>query len=621
MSIRHAHRPHLVKRAREVLSRQLPGGFCPRQTGANNVELHYCYFKGLSEPIRYTVRFPDARNHYAEVTASIPVTSPEVELFMAVWTPGSYLVREYAQHVESFTAGVLPWHKTRKNRWLIRSGRRQRIDIQYRVYCHTMGVQSNWVESAFALLNGAPTFLSLVENTPRPHEVELELPAEWQGVYTGLEAMGPNQFRAADYDTLVDCPIYAGSPSVYTFEAAARTHLLVNEGEAGVWNGPESAQAVERIVREYHRMMGVIPYDKYLFINLLLESGGGLEHQNSTVLIDSRWAWRNTEEPALDAPPPRKPNRNNWLDLVSHEYFHLWNVKRLRPVELGPFDYENENYTRTLWVAEGITTYYGPLAVKRAHLIDCSTYLKFLSREITRLQTTPGRLTQPVETSSHDAWIKLYRQNENSSNTLISYYVKGAVIAWLIDARLQRCGKSLDDVMRLAYARFSGTNGYTSAQFRALISEVAGTDLSNWLAPMLETTEELDYTEALDWFGLRFAETPANHKPFLGVTTKNDAGRTVITVITRDTPGYHSGLNVDDEILAIDNLRVRADSLAIRLGLYSPGDTIQILVARRDQLLTIPVQLASEPRRVWQLETLPQATGDQRHRLATWLRE
>ena len=570
----------------------------------------------MTEPIRYTVRFPDARNHYADITASIPAAGEVIELFIAVWTPGSYLIREYAQHVEGFAASGTGWAKSRKNRWRIEAGGRP-VEVTYRVYGRTLGVQSNWIEERFALLNGAATFLSLVESGRRPHEVTVELPTAWHGVHTGLEGAGAHGYRADDYDTLVDCPIYAGSPAVYSFEAAARTHYLVNEGEAGVWNGAESVRAVELIVREYHRMMGIVPYRQYLFLNLLLESGGGLEHRNSTVLIASRWAWGNTEETALDAPLPRRANRTNWLDLVSHEYFHLWNVKRLRPVELGPFDYEQENYTRTLWVAEGITTYYGPLAVKRAGLISPATYLQLLSQEITRLQTTPGRLLQPVEASSFDAWIKLYRQNENSTNTLISYYTKGAVIAWLLDARLRREGKCLDDVMRLAYVRFEG---YTSQQFRDLVSEVAGTDLSAWLHSMLDTTAELDYAEALDWFGLRFTEA-ASGKASLGITVKNDAGRVMVAVIPRNTPAHRSGLNVDDEIVAINGFRVRGDGLPIAMGRYAAGTVIEVLIARRDQLLTIPVQLEAECRQVWQLEPDPQATLAQRTRLAEWLRD
>jgi len=575
--------------------------------------------------MHYTLRFPHAQNHYVEVTAELE--GPDPELFLAVWTPGSYLIREYSQHLEGFWARgengqELQWEKTRKNRWRVQA-HAERIAIGYRLYARTMGVQSNWVENTFALLNGAPTFLALVGSS-RTYEVKLELPAGWAASYCGLESLGPNHFRARDYDQLVDSPIYAGSPQVHTFEAAGRKHYLVNEGEAGIWNGPESAKAVERIVREYHRMMGVIPYDQYLFFNLLLEAGGGLEHLNSTVLITSRWAWDNTEVPPLEAklnPIPRKPNRSNWLDLVSHEYFHLWNVKRLRPRELGPFDYENENYTRTLWVAEGITTYYGPLAVKRARLIDRATYLHFLSREITQLQNTPGRLVQPAETSSYDAWIKLYRQNENSTNTLISYYTKGAVIAWLIDARVRRLtggGKSLDDAMRLAYQRYSGERGYTSAEFRRSVSEVAGSNLSAWFKQILETTDELNYTEALAWFGLRFADPPASGKAELGAATKNDSGRLLVTTVPRGTPAFESGLNVDDEILAINGFRVRPDGFDAHLERLTPGDPIQLLVARREQLRTLQVTLGQQSRRVWQLELDPAANPQN---LAAWLRD
>jgi len=575
--------------------------------------------------MHYTLRFPHAQNHYVEVTAELE--GPDPEFFLAVWTPGSYLIREYSQHLEGFWARgengqELPWEKTRKNRWRVQAASGP-ITIGYRLYARTMGVQSNWVESGFALLNGAPTFLALVGSSCT-YEVKLELPPSWAASYSGLESLSPNHFRARNYDHLVDSPIYAGSPQVYTFDAAGRKHYLVNEGEAGIWNGPESAQAVERIVREYHRMMGVIPYEQYLFFNLLLEASGGLEHLNSTVLITSRWAWGNTEVPPLEAKlnaAPREPNRSNWLDLVSHEYFHLWNVKRLRPQELGPFDYEHENYTRTLWVAEGITTYYGPLAVKRAGLIDRVAYLQFLSREITKLQNTPGRLSQPVETSSYDAWIKLYRQNENSTNTLISYYTKGAVIAWLIDARVQRLtggSKSLDDVMRVAYQRYSGERGYTAGEFRHLVSEVAGSDLSAWFIQILETTDELDYSEALAWFGLRFAEPAGSRKAEFGAATKNDAGRLLVATVPRGTPAFESGLNVDDEILAINGFRVRPDALDAHLERLMPGDTIQLLVARREQLRTLSVILGPPSRRVWLLEPDPAASPKN---LADWLRD
>lgn len=576
----------------------------------------------MPEPIRYTLKFPFAHQHYVEVTASYPAArKTAIDLMMPVWTPGSYLVREYAQHVEGFqSAGK--WEKTRKNRWRVETKGAARVEVNYRVYGREMTVRHNFIDSSMALLNGAATYITLVDGLKRPHEVKLELPAAWKGSWTGLEEKGANEYRAADFDILVDSPILAGSANAYEFEAAGKKHWLVNEGEAGFWDGPASAQAVKKIVEEYQSMMGVVPYDKYVFLNLLVDQGGGIEHLNSTVLMGSRYAWNNT----ADAPEgaPRRPSRVSWLDLVSHEFFHLWNVKRLRPAELGPFDYENENYTRSLWVAEGVTTYYGPLMVKRAGLMKRDQYLRDLSRTISDLQTTPGRLAMPLETASFDAWIKLYRPNENSRNTAISYYTKGAVVTFLIDARIRQAtdgAKTFDDLLRAAYQRFSGAKGFTPAQFRALISEVAGKDLSGWLEPMLTTTEELDYTPALEWFGLRFKKDATAGKAALGVTTKVDNGRLLISNVPRQTAAHASGLNVDDEILAVGKMRATSDNLATLVGANPPGATVTVMISRRGQIQEIPVKLIAEERKQWTLEPMPNATPEQKEHLKLWLRD
>ncbi|HEU5116971.1 MAG TPA: hypothetical protein VFT74_09880, partial [Isosphaeraceae bacterium] len=360
----------------------------------------------------------------------------------------------------------------------------------------------------------------------------------------------------------VDCPIYAGNPTVYTFEVDGKPHYLVNEGEGGVWDGPRSAADVEAIVKVERDFWGFLPYEKYLFFNILSETGGGLEHRNSTVLMASRWATR------------RRPDYLGWLNLVAHEYFHTWNVKRLRPIELGPFDYENEVHTRSLWIAEGITSYYDRLFVRRAGLCSVEEFLQGdppgPSSEFDRprndvevLQDTPGRLVQPLESASFDAWIKFYRRDENTPNTAISYYTKGAVVAFLLDAEIRRAtenAKALDDVMRLAYERFSGEKGYTPEEFRDVAEEVAGADLSGFFHRALETTDELDYDKALDWFGLRFTEPKkqenAPQKAWLGLSTRNEDGRLMVSVVKRETPGFKAGFNVGDEIIAIGEERI-----------------------------------------------------------------
>jgi predicted metalloprotease with PDZ domain len=575
-----------------------------------------------AEPLRYTLSFPAPQTHYMEISAAVPTDRrPEVELMMAVWTPGSYLVREYERNVEAVTAAApdgraLAVVKSDKNRWRVTTGGAATVTVKYRVYGREMSVRTNWVESGFALVNGAPTFLTLADRTPRAHEVTISPATGWSRSMTGLPEMagGPHRYRAPDFDTLADSPILVGNPKVYEFTVDGKKHYLVNEGEGGVFDGARAAKDLEAVVREHRRMWGSLPYDKYLFLNLLVEAGGGLEHKNSTVLMASRWTTRT------------RRSYVSWLDLASHEYFHVWNVKRLRPVELGPFDYENEVHTKSLWIAEGVTEYYADLAVHRAGLMTRDEYLDSLSDRIEELQTTPGRLVQSAEMASFDAWIKYYRPDENSINTAVSYYTKGSVVALLLDARVRKAtngAKSLDDVMKAAYDKYSGTRGYTADEFRGVAEQVAGTSLKAFWDAAVSGTAELDYTEALDTLGLRFrsVSVPADRpgRPWLGIGTRNDAGRLLVTQVRRDTPALAAGLNVDDEIIAIDDYRVRADRLDNRLDQYRPGDKVTLLVARREQLLRLEVTFGTEPPRAWRLEVNPSATDVQQSSRGRWL--
>lgn len=574
------------------------------------------------EPIRYIVSFPAPQTHYLEVEATVPTGGQrQVELMMPVWTPGSYLVREFSRNVEGFTARdgqgrPLVVNKTRKNRWRVSTGGMPVVTVKYRLYAGEMSARTNWVEDRFALINGAPTFVTLVENRRRPHEVRLIPSLDWKQTMTGLSALSdgqPHHYRAADYDTLVDSPIVAGNPAVHRFDVEGKPHYLVDVGEAGVWDGGRAAGDLEKVVRETVRMWGHIPYDRYLFFNLITESGGGLEHRNSTVVMTSR---RSTGTRAAYL---------GWLSLTSHEFFHAWNVKRLRPVELGPFDYENENYTKGLWIAEGFTDYYADLLLHRAGVSSESEYLRALSANIESLQASPGRLVQPVDMASYDSWIKFYRPDENSANSSVSYYTKGHVLAFLLDAKIRRAtsgAKTLDDLMRAAYARYSGPKGYTSEDFKALAADVAGSraGVFEWLVSATESAGELDYREALDWFGLTFgASSLRAERGWLGVNIRMDEGRIVVTQVRGGAPGEKGGINVGDEMLAIGDVRVRAGQLANRLAQYRAGDTVSILVARRDELRRLDVTLGSEPPQPWTLEGRAGATAEQQRHLNQWL--
>jgi len=372
-----------------------------------------------------------------------------------------------------------------------------------------------------------------------------------------------------------------------------------------MWATPHSStrravKDLEAIVRAHKEFWGSFPYERYVFINLITEAVGGLEHARSSVLMTTRFVSR-TRKAYL-----------RWLQLASHELFHAWNVKRLRPIELGPFDYEREAITPSRWIVEGITDYYGDVLVLRAGCSSPQEFLDSLSDKIEELQTTPGRTVRSIALASIDAWIKLYRPDENTANSSISYYTKGAVVAFLLDAAIRRATrgrKALDEVMHEAYARYSGTRGFTPDDFRALTERVAGADLGAFWRSAIEGTDELDYSDALDVFGLQFRPVshPPNGRPkaWIGATTKMDGGRLIVAQVKRDTPAFSVGLNVDDEIVAIDEVRVRADRLDERLEQYSPGDRVSVLVARRDRLLSLDVVLDAEPLRSWRLEPGP----------------
>jgi predicted metalloprotease with PDZ domain len=455
-----------------------------------------------SEPIVYTVRFPLPDTHFAEVEAAITTgRRVSIELMMPVWSPGFYRVEDYASRVEGLSARTpdgkaLQVEQSQKNRWMIQTSGAPRVVVSYRLLCNGRSVTTNWAGADLLVLNGAATFITLAEQSRRPHEVRLELPANWKRAMTGLEAAPgglPNHFRAADYDTLVDSPIVAGDLAIREFDVEGSRHYVVDAGEFKQWDGQREAHDLEKIVRETRRFWGFLPFKKYVFLNVFRQGGGGLEHLNSTLL---------TSSPRAATPAFR------WLAFVSHEYFHAFNVKRLRPIELGPFDYERPPQTASLWVSEGLTSYFGELLVCRAGLGSPQDCLAALSSHITSLQNSPGRLLQTLEQSSLDVWNSGTSGVGRDTATKVSYYVKGPVVGFLLDAKIQRVTggkKSLDDVMRLAYKRYAGARGFTPEQFRKTAEEVAGVDLKEWFRKAISSVDELDYAEALDWFGLRFA--------------------------------------------------------------------------------------------------------------------
>ena len=561
-------------------------------------------------PLQYTVSFHDCDRHTIDIEAMIPTSGQEqVELTLPTWTPGSYLIREYARHISEIKAtnpadgSSLTIEKRKKNSWAVTCRGIPLVTVRYRLYCREMGVRNNWVERDFGFLTGAATFITRKDWMHHPHVVRLNLPSQWPHVATSLPAVdGPDVRRADNYDVLVDSPILMGRLDQRAFEVGGKTHYLVNALADELWDSKKAVEDMSKIVATEQAFWGEVPYESYYFLNIMSESGGGLEHDNSCVLMTSRWSMK------------KRGSYSDWLALVSHEFFHAWNVRRLRPQVLMKYDYDGEQYFPELWVAEGITSYYDDLFLPKAGLATREDYLGRLSKQIAGIQMGNGRHVQSLADSSLDAWIKFYRPDENAGNTRISYYVKGAVVGFLLDCEIQRRTngqKQLMDVMRLLWSRHRVT-GYTQADLQIVVNEVCGANLDDWMKTYVFTTDELDYQPALEWLGLRFKheakkDTPpktdgpapaspakppeeANLPGWLGVETAERDGRTTVVSIPRGCPGDEAGINVDDELIGIEEYRL-SGGLASRLEVYKPGDRIRLLIARRGKLIELHATL------------------------------
>jgi predicted metalloprotease with PDZ domain len=455
--------------------------------------------QGLA-PLVYTIRFPDPASKSFSVEVVVPAGKRDsVDLMMAIWSPGFYGLQNYARNVSGFTATApdgtaLEVTKPNDSRWTVKTGGRAAFTATYTVAAPRGTNLSNGVTETSAVLIGPPTYITLVEQAHRPAEVRLELPAGWKGSMTSLEAAkngAPNHYVAPDYDILADSPILAGVDlSTTEFTVGGVRHYWVWLGKAE-WDGGKVAAAMTPLIEEHVRFWGTLPFKRYAFLNIVTGTGGsGVEHLNSVAITGS------------GREPVDQTARFRNAAFISHEYFHAMNVKRLRPVELGPFDYEHAPVTTGLWVAEGLTSYFGDLLAARSGLGSPEDYLTVTSRHITDLQTKqPGRLLQTLEQASSQMFERL------PADKRVDYYVKGPVVGLVLDAHIRRRTngrKSMDDVIRLEYKRWSGARGYTAADFAKTASDAAGFDLAPLLRKLVATTEEVDYTEMLDWFGLRF---------------------------------------------------------------------------------------------------------------------
>ena len=449
-------------------------------------------------PVTYQVRIPDPARPEAEVEMAIPAAAgATVDLRMARWSPGFYQVEDHAAELSGFQArdaagrSLAVTHPA-PNRWEVQVGARAGLTVTYRLHCEGRSVTRNTVTPSFAVLHGPATWLGWQGEATRPCEVSVALPKGWSRVVTGLEGTAA-AFRAADYDTLLDAPFLLGNPTVHTFAVGGVPHELAEVEAPPSWDGAQAARDLQAALTQALPWWGgPLPYRRYAFLSVFRKGGGGLEHATSALVTTN---------------PERVSSREGylgWLRFMTHEYVHAFNVKRLRPVELGPFDYERPPVTPSLWVSEGLTSYLADLAVARAGLGGSEGFLASLSAQIGRLQASPGRLKQGLAQSSREVWTNSL-SGVNASEATVSYYIKGQVLGFLLDAELRRRGGSLEHAMTVAYRRFGGARGFTPAEFQTVLEAEAKASLQAWLDAAVERPGELDYGPALAWFGLRFA--------------------------------------------------------------------------------------------------------------------
>jgi predicted metalloprotease with PDZ domain len=577
-------------------------------------------------PVYFSVSMPRPWTHLLEVEMRVQVagTAP-VDLTLPVWTPGSYMVREYSRNVQDFSVTdkaekPLAWSKTRKNIWRVEAKGAKTVVARYKVYANVLTVREAEVNDEHAFWNNAAVLMHVAGKLNAPATVSIAAPKGWK-VATGLPtvtggAPGTSNFRAADFDTLYDSPFEVGPFEEIPFTVRGVPHRLIIEGK-GNYDVARLQADMPKVVEASAAVFGVepLPYTNYTFmLNLRNGGGGGLEHKNSTALLAG----------------PRSfvgPRYTGFLGLASHEFFHLWNVKRIKPDALGPFDYSNENYTRSLWVAEGITEYYSNLNLLRAGLMDPNNYLGEIGAVIEVIETTPGRRQMSLEEASFDAWIKYYRRDENSINTQISYYDKGCIVGMLLDITIRQRtngAKSLDDVMRVLYTDYAKKNlNYTPANFQKICEDIAGGSLEPFFTKYVRGHDELDYDSILSAVGLRLVRTGRNTTPaaYLGATfgTAGPGGVTVSSV-REETPAYDQGLSASDIIIAVDGERVQtSDDITNRIAEHKPGETVRLTLFRNDNLRTLEIKLGSRVAPNHHLDLVPNATEDQRRLFQGWL--
>lgn len=560
-----------------------------------------------------------ATHYYHVVFHTEGLKGDALDFKLPAWTPGYYRIMDYSKNLVNFRASdgadhALQWSKTAKNTWHVDSHNAAAITVSYDVYAFNSFVAESFLDDTRGYITPASVFLHVAGRIQHPVTLAIQPYSGWKTVASGLDPVEgqTNTFSAPDFDLLYDCPILMGNQEVRSFEVQGVPHTLVIENIANVDHAKIVAD-LKRLVEAAVQIIGEIPYRHYTFL-AMGAGGGGIEHLTSAAMM---FNGSSLSDPA---------GYSRWLSFVAHEYFHTYNVKRIRPIALGPFDYDKENYTDMLWVSEGFTVYYEDLILVRAGLMTREQYFERVQKNIQHYENSPGHLVQSAAEASFDTWIKGMNRGEVFSNTTISYYDKGAALGLLLDLKIRNetgDRRSLDDVMRSLYQKYykGKKRGFTDEEFREQCDSAAGTPLSE-VFEYANTVKDIDYRKYFGYAGLDIDVAPvAQPGAFLGADTQFQDGSLVISGVEWESPAQRGGLMAQDQILALDGTRVNAKSLDEMLKLKKAGDKIQVLVSRRGAVREIDVVLGQKMERSFKIKPTANPSAIQTAIIEDWLKQ
>ncbi|MFL6673806.1 MAG: M61 family metallopeptidase [Massilia sp.] len=576
--------------------------------------------KKQAAAIQYTIVPKDLAGHLFNVSVTVAAPSPEGQVFaLPAWIPGSYMIREFARNVVRIRAesngNEVALAKLDKHTWQAApvSGP---LALHYEVYAWDLSVRAAHLDQTHGFFNGTSVYLRVLGQEETAHQVDIQRPADpaaadWR-VATSLPELGAKRYGfgtylAQNYDELIDHPVEMGDFELATFKAHGVPHDIVVTGRVPNLDMARLQADLKAIcetqIAFFEPRTKKAPMDRYVFMTMAVGDGyGGLEHRASTALICARG-----DLPSTATPKPAEPGEGylKFLGLCSHEYFHTWNVKRIKPAVFAPYDLQVENYTPLLWLFEGFTSYYDDLMLVRAGIIGEPAYFKLLAKTIGSVLRGSGRTKQSVAESSFDAWSKYYRQDENAANAIISYYTKGSLIALAFDLTIRaRTGgaSSLDDVMLALWQRYgrdfypSVGRGVTEQEVEALFDEVSGVKLKAMFERYVRGTEDLPLAKLYAPFGVKLVDERKSSKPSLDAGVGRDSGGAKLNNVHEGGPAHQAGLSAGDIVIALDGLRVNGNpsNLDTLLARYRIGDTVTVHAFRRDELMTFEVTLQGD---------------------------